>query len=430
MSVGAPGPGDDYIAPICPNCRMNVPEEAVFCPHCGTRLKDAPVQSHAPPPRYQPLPRPTSLLDVGRGIASYTSLVLLVLIAVNIGILVGSVGMVSGELISKDFSLYLVTPWIVDIVEIGGEVLVGYFIFLVIAIVTSFLWMVRKSVVGFARELRLKPLRGGHSPVYLMATLFFALIAFNFFYYIGLGAGGIDPGTPDFTDDSLWKLIFAFANASVWEELVTRVLFIGVPLLFVDLARRGGMRWKNYVLGGGFKLCKPEIVLLVFSSAMFALAHISSWDTYKMPPTFIAGLALGYLFLRVGLYAAIMLHFTVDFISMPIEVTQSLDVTLVIGVLVLAWIILGSCYFVYYSTRVVEFVFAKKIWPPRILSPGPRPIIYRANERTPTTQRTETETQRDPQPRGGFEFSCKFCGHTEAQYKDGGLYCLRCGRRN
>ena len=432
MSLGQLDNGDEPPKKSCPNCGERIPSQANFCPHCGTGLgtPHSPTTPR-PPPRYEPLPPPTTLLDLGRGIASYVSLILLAFVAVNIGILLASVGTVSSELLSKKFSLFVVTPWLVDILELGGEALVGFFIFLVVAIVASFLWMIRKSLVKFTQELKMKCPSGGHSPLYLIATLFFSLLAFNFIYYIGLGAGGIDPSIPGFEDD-VWKLIFAFANASVWEELITRVLFIGIPLLFVDLALKKSMRWKNYILGGGFELGRPEVIFLVFSSAMFALAHISSWDVYKMLPTFLAGLALGYLFLRVGLYAAIMLHFTVDFMSMPIEITQSLGVTLAIGVLTLAFIAIGSCYFFYYATRVFEFVLKKELWPPRILSPPPQPVMYRPIQEPGDLRRLENRTQqvRVGRPEEGFGFSCRFCGHTEARYKDGEFYCLRCGKKN
>jgi hypothetical protein len=165
---------------------------------------------------------------------------------------------------------------------------------------------------------------------------------------------------------------------------------------------------------------------------MFALAHISSWDVYKMPPTFLAGLALGYLFLRVGLYAAIMLHFTVDFMSMPIEITQSFELTMVMGVLTLVWIAIGSCYFFYYGTRVFEYFLRRKLWPPRILDPHPRLVTYSHVGNPEDTRRMERRVQQTQvrTPEEGFGFSCKYCGNTEARYKDGEFYCLRCGRKN
>ena len=197
-----------------------------------------------------------------------------------------------------------------------------------------------------------------------------------------------------------------------------------MPLLLFDLLRGRQKRLRSYALGGGFELKRPEVALLIFSSTMFAMAHVSSWDIYKMPPTFMAGLVLGYLFLRVGLYAAIMLHFTVDFLSVPIEVTQSLGVTLAIAILSLAWIAVGSCYFVYYATRVAEFILKKRLWPPRVLSPKPQAVMYMPLE-------PRREVGRAPlRPQQGFGFSCRYCGHTEARYRDGEFFCLRCGRKN
>lgn len=427
MSSGGPGLEGGDIAPTCPRCRMMIPDEAIFCPHCGTKLKDAPLL----PPPYVPLPQSSTLLDVGRGVASYTTLVLLVLIAINVGIVIGSIGLVLSDLEGLKFTLFLIVPWIVELLEIGGLALTAYYLFLVVAIVGSFLWLIRKSLVRFLGELRLRSSSNGHSPLYIVGTLFFSLIALNFYYYIILGAVGIVPEIPDFGDITIWETVFLLANASVWEELITRVLLIGVPLIFVDLARRGKMRWVNYLLGGGFKLGKPELALLVFSSTMFGLAHLTTWDIYKVLPTFIAGLALGYLFLRVGLYAAIMLHFAVDFASVPIELTQSLAVTLAIGILTLVWIAVGSCYFYYYAVRAIGFVLNKDLWPPRFLRAKPQPMIYTPQRiHPPSTGGVSPTTPTYGSWEQGFGFACRYCGNTEARYQDGDFYCLRCGRKN
>ena len=428
MSLGATGPVDGDTAQICPSCRMTIPADAVFCPHCGTKVKEEPVPPT--PPRYEPPPGPPTLIDVGRGVAAYSTLILLILLTVNIFILIWSISVVLPGIDDSTFAFYIVTPWIIELIEIGGNVLGAYHILLVMIITASFIWIVWKSHFTFIEELRIRPLKKGHSPLYLVGTFFFTLLAFNFFYYIILEAFGITPTTPGFEGD-LWKALFAFANASVWEELITRVLFIGIPLILVDLIRKDGMRWKSYFLGGGFKMDRPEIILVVFSSSVFALAHLTSWDAFKIPPTFLAGLALGYLFLRVGLYASIMLHFAFDYLSIPIEISQSLVVSVIIGIAMLVWIAVGSCYFYYYATKVIGFIMGKQLWPPKLLRTRPQPVIYAPIEYSSS----RTYGQNMARPPGtswdqSFGFSCKYCGNTEARYEEGDFYCLRCGRKN
>jgi len=361
---------------------------------------------------------------------AYSTLILLILLTINIIILIWSIWEVIPNIGDSRFSLFLVTPWIVDIVELGGTSLAVYHVLLVVAICLSFIWMINRSLWTFVLELRIRPLGGKHSPLYLIGTIFFSLIAFNFFYYLTLGAGGIFPETPGFEEQDLWKLLFAFANASVWEELITRVLFIGIPLLIYHLIRRKSRRLRSYIIGGGFDMGGAEVVLLVFSSGMFAAAHLNSWDAFKMLPTFIAGLALGYLFLRVGLYASIMLHFAFDYLSVPIDVSQSMVVTMLIGLVMLAWIVVGSCYFYYYATRVMGFLLGKELWPPRILRERGRPTFYIPSVPMPSRDGSVGGPRAGMAPPGGFGFSCKYCGHTEARYKDGEFHCLRCGGKN
>lgn len=433
MSAGAAGPTGRGIAQTCPSCRMSIPDEAVFCPHCGTKLKEVPASPPRPlppPPRYEPLPSSPTLIDVGRGVAAYSTLILLIILAVNIVILIWSISIVLPGIDDSTFAFYIVTPWIVELIDIGGNVLGAYHILLVIIITASFIWIVWKSWATFTEELRIRPLKKGHSPLYLVGTFFFTLLAFNFFYYIALESIGITPETPAFQGD-LWKALFAFANASVWEELITRVLFIGIPLIFVDLIRKNEMRWKSYFLGGKFKLDRPEIILILFSSSVFALAHLTSWDAFKILPTFLAGLVLGFLFLRVGLYASIMLHFAFDYLSIPIEISGSLVVSVIIGIAMLVWIAVGSCYFYYYATKAIGFVMGKELWPPKILRPRIQPVIYAPTDRHLSKDYGQTMA---PAPGASWEqsfgFSCKYCGNTEARYKDGDFYCLRCGRKN
>jgi hypothetical protein len=433
MSLGETGPIGGELAPTCPSCRMTIPDDAVFCPYCGNKLKEMPVPPSPPlppPPQYRPLPSSPTLIDVGRGVAAYSTLILLILLTVNIFILIWSISIVLPGIDDSTFAFYIVTPWIVELIEIGGNVLGAYHILLVIIITASFIWIVWKSWPTFSEELRIRPLKKGHSPLYLVGTFFFTLLAFNFFYYIALEAIGITPETPAFQGD-LWKALFAFANASVWEELITRVLFIGIPLIFVDLMRKGEMRWKSYFLGGKFNLDRPEIILILFSSSVFALAHLTSWDAFKIPPTFLAGLVLGYLFLWVGLYASIMLHFAFDYLSIPIEISQDLVVSVVIGIAMLVWIAVGTCYFYYYATKAIGFVMGKELWPPKMLRPKPQPVIYAPTDYYASKAYGQNMA---PAPRATWEqsfgFSCKYCGNTEARYKDGDFYCLRCGRRN
>ena len=58
---------------------------------------------------------------------------------------------------------------------------------------------------------------------------------------------------------------------------------------------------------------------------MFGFAHSFNWDLYKVLPAFLAGLAMGYLFLKFGLYAAIMFHFFTDYLSISMTIWPNID---------------------------------------------------------------------------------------------------------
>jgi hypothetical protein len=260
--------------------------------------------------------------------------------------------------------------------------------------------------------------------------LFFAVIFINVAYYAVLSLLGVQVRTPDFTTPDLWKQIVSLASASVWEEIITRMLFIGIPLLAYGLLTKKAKNYRRYFLGGGFELGRPELVFLVFSAAMFGMAHFFNWDVFKVLPTFISGLVLGYLFLRVGIYASILLHFFIDYLAMPTDVWTGDAVTVLIGFLTLACIVMGAVYFIYYSNQAFTFLTGKKIQLER-----PIPVSVAPTYVPPTSYASEVPPYPTPAPvqmlsRPAIGFVCRNCGNMEARYTDGALYCMRCGQKN
>ena len=90
----------------------------------------------------------------------------------------------------------------------------------------------------------------------------------------------------------------------------------------------------------------------------------------------IAGLAFGYLFLRIGLYASIVLHFSFDYLSMPIDLSSSMLVVLTIGLIALFWEIIGGVYLAVYIRKIILFLIGadKK---PKPQSVATYPPVYR-----------------------------------------------------
>jgi hypothetical protein len=207
----------------------------------------------------------------------------------------------------------------------------------------------------------------------------------------------------------------------------------------------------QYLLGGGFTIGRKEAILLVFSAIMFGAAHVFSWDVFKIFPAAVAGLAFGYLFLKVGVYASIMLHFAFDFLSVPLDVFPDSGVlTTVLGLTLIAWVVIGIPYLLLYVSKGLGWLVGKRVWPdvpmatakpayatpygyyPHQYAPYPPapyapPVPYTPAPATQPGPATDHNRPRNPT---AFGFTCRNCGHREALYKDGELTCTRCGTKN
>jgi hypothetical protein len=423
---------------ICSRCQHDVPLDSRFCPYCGMAIGSDGVVPPVPPSYYQPPPmfygdRRTTWQKTKHFLAmagSWLSLLLLVEVAINVAILIWGSTLVLPNTPGSHYPLFLIVPYLITFAEVEGPFFAAYFIMLVVAITASFGWMIYRSVGPFAQELMGRAPEKGPSPAYVISTLFFAVIFINVAYFAVLDLLGVHITTPDFETPPLWKLIVSLASASVWEEIITRVLFIGMPLLAYGLLKRKGGNYRRYFLGGGFELGRPELIFLVFSAAMFGMAHFFNWDVFKVLPTFISGLVLGYLFLRVGLYAAILLHFFVDYLAMPMNVWPGDDVTVMVGLLTLACLVMGLVYLVHYSNRAITFLTGKKIELERPVSVPVAPIYAPPSNYAPETARYPVPPSARMPDRPSFGFVCRNCGNTEARYTDGALFCMHCGKKD
>ncbi|MDW5561624.1 MAG: CPBP family glutamic-type intramembrane protease [Methanomassiliicoccus sp.] len=440
----APG-GPNY----CTNCGARLLPDSNFCTSCGK-----PQKAHVIPPQpvmpygpyVPPPPKNSTAHDVIMGFGSYSAAALAVLMAVNVVIAIWAVGQVWPHM-DKHVYLFVITPFIVNFAELGGGAFMGYYIFLVTVITACFAWMMYKSLRPLASELQVKYPQEGHSPLYTMATLLFAVLSFNVIYYFLIEATGASATTPSFDTRELWQLIYGFAEASVWEEVVSRILLIGVPLLIIDaLLRMKNPDYKmkrvpRYILGGGFTIGRKEALLMVFSSLMFGTAHVFAWDAFKVLGAAVAGLAFAYLYLRIGLYASIMLHFATDFMTVPLSVwPDATGVTLVVGLLVLVWLFVGVPYMVLYFSKGAGWLLGRRIWPdlppavpkPPVFVPyypvyaSPAPVYYPAPQPAPPAPYQSAPL---PQADQGHAYVCPNCGNREAVYTDGRLVCTRCGSK-
>lgn len=419
--MDGPAPGR-----TCPRCSASMPQDAAFCPRCGAPQtmgeEDIARQYsyYAPPPVfYVQKSSLENAMDIGRGIGAIMTVAILALVAVNMGIMLWGIGLVIPEALETYTSLFLALPWLWTFLQLHGWAFVAYYLLLIAAVLLSYVYMLFKGRREMIRELTFKPT--AHSPAYVISTLFMAVLTMNTAYILFLGLIGIDPSSGGVSGE-LWAMLYSLLRASVWEEVICRILYIGLPLGVVYALKGQRGNYHRYLLGGGFSFGPWEKAFLIFSSAMFALAHVFSWDLYKVPPTFVAGLALGYLFLKYGVYASIMLHFFIDYLSMPLQVWTGDAAAGALGLFILAIMAVGSVYLLYYTVRAAELFSGRRMvrWEGR----RPSNAFYR-----PVPQ-SAYRPYDGPMTSPSFGYICRHCGWTEARYVDGQFICSRCGGRN
>lgn len=242
-----------------------------------------------------------------------------------------------------------------------GWSLFGFYLFIALAIILSNLYLFKSSITEALKQLNAAakklraPMMESKNALIMLAQLFLAVYSFNWIYFQVLDLASVPTRTPDFSSLSNWALIYNLTSATVYEEIISRTLLIGIPLFFIHaLIRRIKKSKWNYLLGGGFEVNKITIILILFSSITFGLAHAPGWDYWKVIPTFISGFALGYLFIRKGIFAAILLHFSINFLTIPLRlVNYSPFVVWIYFFIILFFIAIGVIYFGYYLTRVI-----------------------------------------------------------------------------
>lgn len=115
------------------------------------------------------------------------------------------------------------------------------------------------------------------------------------------------PNTDWMNDFTEYEMVFLLTRAGVSEELMYRVLYIGVPMMILALIVRRDKRSWQYLFGG-FGISKTAAILILFSSVLFGLAHYDGWGWSKIPITFAGGILFGYVYSEYGLYACIIMH--------------------------------------------------------------------------------------------------------------------------
>jgi membrane protease YdiL (CAAX protease family) len=356
--------------------------------------------------------------------------------------LIYGVGLVTPYILDTGYhyELFIVIPVFVTLANLSGNILLAHYFVVVAVIIASCTWVFLTSYKGFLKELMVKAKPREHSPIFDISGLVFVNVFLTVvIVFLAILLGATDTDTP--VEGDFEATLFALANASVWEELIVRVLLVGLPLLVIDLVRRKpNKRWHSYILGGKFEIGIPEVVLVIASATIFGYAHfLGGWGLWKVPAASIGGIAFGYLFLRHGLASAIVMHFAIDYAGMPSQVFGYSDI--VESIMILMWVGLGFVFTAYYLTRIGEFLTGQKFLedgPPQLVpAPVPQPWGYQPAHAPQQQYQYGPYGSQQPSappppvvPGGAFYggYVCPNCGYTQARWINGQFQCLRCGK--
>jgi len=303
------------------------------------------------------------------------------------------------------FYLAIPIPIVLFFVE-GQMAYIWYILLTSVAILASF-YCGYKGIYPYFKEFFSKPFSYKHNLFQDVTELFSLSLFFTMLiYYLSL-LFGYTPSTIGIEKYPLWYQMLQTLHAAVYEEIIVRFLFLGLPLFLTY--RLLGKKLPYYrIFGGGFKLGTFEIIYLLISSLIFGFAHMSSWGPWKVIPAFVAGLALGYLYLRYGILASIVLHFINDFISAPLGISNAL--LLPFSIVTIYFMVAGAVFFISYSIRIYHHFH-------------------------PQPKKEKMEIERPPWPSSSqknvdrwIDLRCPICGGDVFQYVDENhLKCLRCG---
>lgn len=211
------------------------------------------------------------------------------------------------DLAKVPFPVFVIIPLPVLLFYLPGYFTALWFGFLILTFSVFFLIAIITGLIKFE-----------NSAIFRISEFYALNLFLSVVYFLIVNAIGKPVKVPISSSTPFYLNMLSLTNAGLYEELITRVLYIGIPL-FVYYRMKSSqfdgkkeIKWYRMIWGGGYKFGKPEITVLIISSIIFGIAHTASWDWSKMPQAFMGGLFLGILYLRYGLYADVLWHFSID----------------------------------------------------------------------------------------------------------------------
>ncbi|GEM_PF-1701493 len=406
----------------CPRCGLEM--DGSKCNTCGYELQSTRTDEDGD----AVIDESTSLLkNYGTTIALYLFIAFLVIILI---LLVGSIEIIFPETLAYEESptpdrldpnqIFLIMPVAISLGYLGSTAFAAYYLLMVAAIVFSVFYLFYKGwddMVEYLRDVfrgNFKKIEKNRSfmssPVLRLVTIFTALLFFSQMYLIIIEIFAGLPEMPGF--DQRWKEVYSVMRASVWEELITRVLYIGAPMALLGLYKGSGAKKIGRYLFGGFGFERRLVVILVVvSSIIFGVAHIGG-GLFRIPHAGVAGIVFGYLYVKDGIHSAIILHFFWNFRGVPDMLLNIPNYQLFHILLTFIWMGVGA----YFSYRYLKS-FGK--W-----------FQGRPFEDEEESEDVELEEKAEPKTAGVTTgYVCPNCSYDKAIYTEKSkLRCKRCGR--
>ena len=276
-----------------------------FCPHCGQPLAYDIVPKGEPKPFL-------------KTVVAWTTAVVMALLAFETLFLVIGAPDVFDWCQYHAMDVLVLIPNLVTACTVSGRTLQLAWVLIfaaAVAAIAMVIWRTYRQISDNSGE----PDCIERTDAYGMSRLFAASIALSVISSIVLMSFGSGIDVPDdLPVGSESSAILSFTNAAVWEEVIARVAYIGLPMAVIAAVCGKGRGSFRFLLGG-FGISRLSLVLIVVSALVFGFAHESGWGLWKVLPTFISGLVMGYLYVRFGIHVSIAFHFGVDYLAVLMD---------------------------------------------------------------------------------------------------------------
>ena len=171
---------------------------------------------------------------------------------------------------------------------------------------------------------------------------------------------------PPLGDNNLIQFFYV-SLAPLLEEFVFRILLVGIPL-FALYSGRASIRYFLKCLWTPSSLnildSKKAIFLIIFVGILFGFAHIAfsdSWSEGKFAQATAGGIILGWVYLRYGIVASLLIHWATNYFIFAYAhfISQinyvSLDVAFSNSLML-------SLEFLFLASGILAIVILYKVW--------------------------------------------------------------------